>query len=116
MQSATIFRHVSPLAMKKQFSLTRRIVVALLFTTSISLTAPGQQPSSGDSSIVEQGKFTLHKFEQPIGEETYELRRDGDSISAKIDFKFTDRGSPVPLSTTFRASPDLTPQAFEIKG
>ncbi len=66
--------------------------------------------------ILEQGKFTLHKFEQPIGEETYEIRRDGDSIAAKIDFKFTDRGSPVPLTTTFRAAQDLTPQDFEIKG
>ncbi len=49
------------------------------------------------SAIVEQGKFTLHKFEQPIGEETYEIRRDGDSLAVKMDFKFTDRGSPVPL-------------------
>ena len=66
--------------------------------------------------MVEQGKFTLHKFEQPIGEETYEIHRDGDSIAAKIDFKFTDRGSPVPLTSTFRAASDLTPQSFEIKG
>jgi imidazolonepropionase-like amidohydrolase len=72
--------------------------------------------SAQPSDILEQGKFTLHKFEQPIGEETYEIRHEGDSIIARIDFKFTDRGSPVPLSTTFRAAPDLTPQSFEIKG
>jgi imidazolonepropionase-like amidohydrolase len=66
--------------------------------------------------IIEQGKFTLHKFEQAIGEETYEIHRDGDSLAVKIDFKFTDRGSPVPLGTSFRSAPDLTPQAFEIKG
>jgi len=75
-----------------------------------------QQIANGDSSVLEQGKFTLHKFEQPIGEETYEIRRDGDSIAARIDFKFTDRGSAVPLSTTFRAARDLTPLSFEIKG
>ena len=34
----------------------------------------------------------------------------------KVDFKFTDRSSPVPLSVTFRSAADLTPQAFEIKG
>src|SRR6202042_3022272 len=34
----------------------------------------------------------------------------------KMDFKFTDRGTPVPLSATFRSSEDLTPEAFEIKG
>jgi imidazolonepropionase-like amidohydrolase len=78
--------------------------------------AAAQQTPNIDPSVVEQGKFTLHKFEQPIGEETYELRRDGDSIAAKIDFKFTDRGQAVPLSVTFRSAPDLTPQAFEIKG
>lgn len=75
-----------------------------------------QQTPNSEVSTIEQGKFTLHKFEQPIGEETYEIRRDGDSIAAKIDFKFTDRGAPVPLSTTFRAAQDLTPQSFEIKG
>ena len=69
-----------------------------------------------EAPVLEQGKFTLHKFEQAIGEETYEIRRDGDSLVAKIDFKFTDRGSPVPLSTTFRAAQDLSPQSFEIKG
>jgi imidazolonepropionase-like amidohydrolase len=75
-----------------------------------------QQSSTEASQQIEQGKFTLHKFEQAIGEETYEIRRDGDSLAVKIDFKFTDRGSAVPLSATFRGAQDLTPQAFEIKG
>jgi cytosine/adenosine deaminase-related metal-dependent hydrolase len=68
------------------------------------------------TALIEQGKFTLHKIEQPIGEETYEIHRDGDSLTARIDFKFTDRNAPVPLSTTFRSAKDLTPQLFEIKG
>ena len=76
--------------------------------------AEGQ--SASDSAVVEQGKFTLHKFKQAIGQETYEIRREGNSLAVKIDFKFTDRGSPVPLTTTFRSAPDLTPQSFEIKG
>src|SRR5580698_8704642 len=83
-------------------------------TAPLAIASP-QQPTA-ESVLVEQGKFTLHKFEQPIGEETYEIRRDGDSLAVKVDFKFTDRGSPVPLTTTFRSAPDLTPQAFEIKG
>jgi imidazolonepropionase-like amidohydrolase len=73
--------------------------------------APGQK-----TDVVEQGKFRLHKFEQPIGEETYQITRDADSLVVKVDFKFTDRGSDVPLSVTFRAAQDLTPQSFEIKG
>ncbi len=88
--------------------------VALAVPPAISA---AQQPAGGDAStIVERGKFTLHKFEQPIGQETYEIRRDGDSLAAKVDFKFTDRGTAVPLTTTFRTAADLTPQSFEIKG
>ena len=93
------------------------ILVLIAGFCSISLyPAFARQMPNAAPAILEQGKFTLHKFEQPIGEETYEIRRDGDSIAAKIDFKFTDRGSPVPLTTTFRAAQDLTPRDFEIKG
>ncbi len=84
-----------------------------LLSASLPIAMSQQSP---DTSVVEQGKFTLHKFEQAIGEETYEIRRDGESLTTKVDFKFTDRGSPVPLTVTFRSSPDLTPQSFEIKG
>jgi len=64
----------------------------------------------------ESGKFILHKFEQPIGEETYQIGSDGNTLKAKIDFKFTDRGTEVPLTATFQSAPDLTPQSFEVKG
>src|SRR5580704_13080240 len=66
--------------------------------------------------IIEQGKFILHKFEQPIGEETYEITSDDTSLTVKMNFKFTDRGSPVPMTATFNSSKDLTPEKFEIKG
>src|SRR5271170_6713995 len=65
---------------------------------------------------VEQGKFILHKFEQPIGEETYQITRDGDALNAKIDFKFTDRSTAVPLTAAFSSANDWTPRSFEIKG
>jgi imidazolonepropionase-like amidohydrolase len=95
--------------MKKRLGLLW-LVVLLVAGLGVGQTTPSQ------SSVVEQGKFQLHKFEQPIGEETYEISRDGNSLATKVDFKFTDRGSPVPLTTTFRSSADLTPQFFEIKG
>src|SRR5580698_10193254 len=91
--------------------------LACIVPAAISPASAAPQQSATDASaVIERGKFTLHKFEQPIGEETYEIRRDGDSLAVKMDFKFTDRGSAVPLTATFRAAPDLTPQAFEIKG
>jgi imidazolonepropionase-like amidohydrolase len=102
---------------------SHRFIVAIASFLSLSLLSaarphPGAHPLAppAQSASVEQGKFRLHKFEQPIGEETYEITRDGDSLSVKMDFKFVDRGSPVPLTATFRGAQDLTPQSFEIKG
>jgi imidazolonepropionase-like amidohydrolase len=82
------------------------------------LLASASRPSAfqATASVVEQGKFTLHKFEQPIGEETYQITRDGDSLAVQMNFKFVDRGSPVPLAASFRGAQDLTPESFEIKG
>ena len=103
--------------MRKQFpAFVLIVLLACAVSTAAQNAIPVQQPAADTSPVVEQGKFTLHKFEQPIGQETYEIRRDGDSLAVKIDFKFTDRGSPVPLSATFRGAQDLTPQVFEIKG
>jgi imidazolonepropionase-like amidohydrolase len=68
-------------------------------------------------AVAEQGSFNLHKFEQLIGKETYTLTRSEDGgETLKSDFKFTDRGSPVPLAATLVMTPDLTPSDFEIKG
>jgi hypothetical protein len=53
---------------------------------------------------IEQGKFLLHKFEQPIGAETYQLRPDGASLAVTVDFKFTDRSTAVPLKVSFRGA------------
>jgi imidazolonepropionase-like amidohydrolase len=85
--------------------------LALALVGPLEPTALAQSPAT-----VEQGKFILHKFEQPIGEETYQITRDGDALNVKVDFKFTDRSSPVPLTASFRSTSDLTPLAFEIKG
>lgn len=110
--------------MRKQFRILPAVAcaIAIAAPAGISLQA-GNPPAlqSGASATeraapIEQGKFRLHKFEQPIGEETYQFTEDGDSLVVKMDFKFTDRGTDVPLSATFRAAPDLTPESFVIKG
>jgi len=64
----------------------------------------------------ESGRYRLYKFEQAIGEETYRIERASGSVVLTDKFLFTDRGTPVPLETTFRAAADLTPQSFESKG
>ena len=90
-------------------ALLRRFAVALLLVGS----AVAQQTAG---ELVESGKYRLHKFGQAIGEETYEIRRDAQTLVLTDKFLFTDRGSPVPLDTTFRAAEDLTPLSFAAKG
>jgi len=104
--------------MRKQIQIFLLLAISACLLSALvpSALATSQQPATESSAIVEQGKFTLHKFEQAIGQETYEIRRDGDALAVKVDFKFTDRGTAVPLTATFRGAADLTPQAFEIKG
>src|SRR6202046_3830196 len=106
---------------RKILSVTYALILLALFPATAfpqatETQSPQTQTAQPPSDIVEQGKFVLHKFENPIGEETYQITRDGASLAVKMDFKFTDRGTPVPLKTTFRAAKDLTPEAFEIKG
>ena len=89
----------------------------LLFLTSICIPpVHGSQTAQPASPPVEQGKFRLHKMEQPIGEETYQVAKDGDSLAVAMNFKFTDRGTAVPLTASFRSATDLTPEHFTIKG
>jgi imidazolonepropionase-like amidohydrolase len=85
--------------------------LALAFAKPLPLTVFAQSPAE-----VEHGKFILHKFEQPIGEETYQITRDGDVLNVKIDFKFTYRSTAVPLTAAFSSANDWTPRSFEIKG
>ncbi len=99
--------------------LTAAVCFCLLTATGNALpqdvAEPGMRQQSSPT-VVEQGKFTLHKFEQIIGEETYQIVREGDSLAVKMNFKFTDRGTPVQLTASFRGGLDLTPLTFEIKG
>ena len=84
--------------------------LVLLVLSSLALRSQTSSP------VAETGKFRLHKFEQPIGEESYTITHDGRTLTLKSDFLFTDRGTKVPLSATLRAADDYTPQSFIIKG
>ena len=89
----------------------RRVSIAILMlwvACGWAQTAPAPQP--------EQGVFHLHKLEQLIGRESYTITREQDEMVLKADFKFTDRGTPVPLTATLTMAPDLTPRDFQIKG
>jgi hypothetical protein len=63
------------------------------------------------------GTFTLHKFAKAIGRETYSIQSTGDTATLTSHFLFTDRGSPVPLETTFVLhTPDGAPVSYTAKG
>ena len=103
--------------MRSSSSLRRSLLRSFVFLgLLIAGHAIGFAQTPASAPVIEQGKFRLHKFEQPIGEETYQVTGDGSALAVAIQFKFTDRGSEVPLAVKFRAAQDLTPESFEIKG
>ncbi len=90
-----------------------------VWAVGVALHSPvtrGQNTATSNAVVVERGTFRLHKFEQAIGTETYSIVKDGNGLAVKVDFKFTDRGTDVPLTASFKSKNDLTPIAFEIKG
>jgi hypothetical protein len=61
------------------------MVIKLFFAVTLLMAG-----AAGES--IEKGRFVLHKFARPIGEETYEITRDGDSLITNPRFQFVDRG------------------------
>lgn len=69
------------------------------------------QAPLGDS-----GTYNLHKFAQHIGKETFVAKKEGDVYSYDIDFKFTDRGSPVPLKSVLKITTAFQPRMLVLNG
>lgn len=70
--------------------------IAFVFAFFSVPSARGQsQTQSAQPEVVEHGNFVLHKFEQPIGEETFDTTREAQSLVTRISFKFVDRGTSV---------------------
>src|SRR5512147_1209949 len=98
-------------------SRTRRLLRSCAVALALQLLlSPPAWSGEKDSTVVERGKFILYKFENPIGEEAYRTLRVGDSLTVYMNFAFTDRGTLVPLTATFRSYVSLMPQHFVIKG
>ena len=64
----------------------------------------------------DSGSFYLHKFAQNIGKETYKITRNGNNLTYDISFKFTDRGSPVPLKAQLVTTTGYEPISLNLKG
>ncbi|WP_058188460.1 amidohydrolase family protein [Terracidiphilus gabretensis] len=88
------------------FKRSHAAFLVLLFVAA----AYSQQPATS-------GTFILHKFAKAIGKETYSIAATGDTYTLTSHFLFTDRGSKVPLETSFTASSStLAPISYSAKG
>jgi hypothetical protein len=54
-------------------------------------------------SIEERGKFKLYKYQFPVGEETYEISRAGESVQLAARSDLTFIGGKVSLTATLCA-------------
>jgi len=75
-----------------------------------------QAQSTSQLQVVEHGTFRLHKFEQEIGTERYRIVKAGAAYRLTSNFKFVDRGTAVPLSTSLLYSRDLSGLSLHLKG
>jgi imidazolonepropionase-like amidohydrolase len=95
--------------------MSRKLAV-LSIGSLAALAAAGGAWAEDGGQIVEHGVFRLHLYKRPTGQETYEIRRDGDGIVLKASYENTDRGVKEPLNATLRLRGDQTPERFEVKG
>jgi imidazolonepropionase-like amidohydrolase len=89
---------------------------ALWIGSLIAIAASGEVSAMADGEIVESGVFRLHLYKRPTGQETYEIRRDGDGLVLKASYENKDRGVKEPLAATLRLRGDHAPEHFEVKG
>jgi len=84
------------------------LLAILLAMPAVAQTTPNPPP--------EEGSFVLHKFAKAIGKESYKIAYQRGELTLTSEFLFTDRGSPVPLSTTFVARTSLEPISLNLDG
>ncbi|MBS1664114.1 MAG: hypothetical protein JST68_23920, partial [Bacteroidetes bacterium] len=79
---------------------------------------PGTARGSGAAagSGADSTNFFLHKFAQNIGKETYWVKKTDSGYRYEVQFKFTDRGSAVPLQAKLSVNKNFEPLRFWIKG
>jgi imidazolonepropionase-like amidohydrolase len=91
-------------------------LVALGLGALLAIVATGQAPAPNEGELVESGVFRLHLYKRPTGQETYEIRRDGDGLVLKAGYENNDRGVKEPLKATLRLRGDKGLAHFEVKG
>jgi imidazolonepropionase-like amidohydrolase len=70
----------------------------------------------GSASIVDSGTIVVHMLERRIGQEIYELRRDGEGFALSSKLALVDRNSPIQLDAALQTRGDFTPRHFHAQG
>ena len=100
--------HDSPDPSSKGSTIIASLSALLLFLFFAQANANAQR--------VERAKLLLYDSKQVMGEESYEVTRDGDSLIVKSSFALPYLEMEKPLAATLRLRKDLTPERFEIAG
>ena len=88
----------------------RRISLAIILVLGFTVCGVAQQAATS-------GTFVLHKFARENGTETYSIQISGETYTLTSHFLFTDRGTRVPLETTFLANAaTMAPLSYSAKG
>src|SRR5579864_696768 len=111
MRAAAIIPQMIKEWKRRQWLYRCTVKLAFLGLCAAALNAQGTA-----GAATEQGRFRLHKFAQAIGEESYSISRRANAITLTSQFLFVDRGSDVPLKSSFSAAADYRPQSFAIQG
>jgi imidazolonepropionase-like amidohydrolase len=64
----------------------------------------------------ESGRFTIHMILHAIGEERYEIARDGGQLTLKTSLEYADRGMKRSAEAVLRLNTDYTPLGYEASG
>lgn len=95
-----------PLAAAALLALARTTPSHAQVVVSDALTGP----------VVERGTFRVSKLQQPVGEQTYQVVRDGRSLVLTTTSEHNFIGSEAKLEATLRARLDGTPERYEVSG
>lgn len=78
--------------------------------------APAVAQAQAVPAPTDSATFLLHKFAQCIGQETYRLTRTAQAHTYDVNFKFTDRSSPVVMRANIAVTPAGEPLRLAVKG
>jgi imidazolonepropionase-like amidohydrolase len=87
--------------------MTARLIAFVLLG---GLCVAAQAPSA------ESGVVLVSLIDRPVGRETYSIWPDPDGVTFTADLDLTERGGRLQITSSLRATSDLTPVEFTVKG